>query len=59
LTKEILRKCRKNIFEEVKFISNFNKTTLDFNNEIQRKLHCSAYNCLTALFIRTQTEPKL
>lgn len=26
---------------------------------MERQLHCSAYNCLTALFIRTQTEPKL
>ena len=24
-----------------------------------RQLHCAAYNCLVALFIRTQKEPRL
>ena len=56
LTKEVLRKCRKSISEELKFAGNINHTVL---NQIQLQLHCSAYNCLVSLFIRTQTEPKL
>ena len=49
-TKEIIRKTRKYL-------------CYSFENENEnsgaRLLHCSAYNCLAALFIRTQTEPKL
>lgn len=59
LTKEVLRKCRKNLSEEVKFMSNLKSSQLDSYNDHLRRLHCAAYNCLCALFIRTQTEPKL
>jgi hypothetical protein len=47
-TKEIIRKTRKYL-------------CYNFENDYEgsRLLHCSAYNCLAALFIRTQTEPKL
>lgn len=56
LTKDVLRKCRKTISEELKFAGNENQEVLD---QTQLQLHCSAYNCLVSLFIRTQTEPKL
>lgn len=48
-TKEIIRKARKYLCNVIN----------EDNNEHVRLLQCSAYNCLTALFIRTQTEPKL
>jgi len=32
---------------------------LDQLVSLQYQMHCSAYNCLCSLFIRTQTEPKL
>ena len=47
-TKEIIRKTRKYL------CYNFEN-----DHEGSRLLHCSAYNCLVVLFIRTQTEPKL
>jgi hypothetical protein len=60
LTKEVLRKCRKNLIDEYKFTStNLPQSRLDSCDELLRQLHCSAYNCLTSLFIRTQSEPKL
>ena len=59
LTKEVLRKCRKSLCEEVKFISNMSDAALSKLNNLQLQLHCAAYNCLVSLFIRTQTEPKL
>ena len=49
-TKEIIRKSRKYLCYVFENIS---------DSECVRQLHCSAYNCLVALFIRTQTEPKL
>ena len=45
--------------DEVKFISNISESSLEKLNDIQRQLHCSAYNCLVAMFIRTQKEPRL
>jgi len=60
LTKEVLRKCRKCLAEELKFYAlNINSERLQKLNDLQIQLHCAAYNCLVALFIRTQTEPKL
>ena len=59
LTKEVLRKCRKYLIEEVKFISNTDPVKNEKLLNLQRQMHCSAYNCLVALFVRTQTEPKL
>lgn len=40
-------------------MSNISTSKLTQSNEILRKLRCMSYNCMTALFIRTQTEPKL
>ncbi len=59
LTKEVLRKCRKTLSEEMKFVTNMTDIQLNMLNNLQIQLHCSAYNCLVSLFIRTQTEPKL
>lgn len=68
LTKEVLRKCRKYLCEDVvrgptasslTQISSQANTQVEKNLSAQRQLHCSAYNCLVSLFIRTQTEPKL
>lgn len=56
LTKEILRKCRKYLCDEIRFSDS---KELDRLNALQIQLHCAAYNCLCSLFIRTQTEPKL
>ncbi len=60
LTKDVLRKCRKCLAEELKFDPiSMNNERLEKLNSLQIQLHCAAYNCLVALFIRTQTEPKL
>ncbi len=59
LTKEVLRKCRKYLCEEIKFTSSMEAQDLDQLVSLQYQMHCSAYNCLCSLFIRTQTEPKL
>ena len=56
-----MRKCRKFLFlEDTKLGELVANEQLDRDYlEMKRQLHCSAYNCLVALFIRTQTEPKL
>ena len=59
LTKEVLKKCRKFLCDQIKFVSIGNTDTLDKYENFHRQLHCSAYNCLVALFIRTQKEPRL
>jgi hypothetical protein len=55
LTKEVLRKCRKHLSEDLSMAKRSSSNMAD----VVRQLHCSAYNCLSSLFIRTQTEPKL
>ncbi len=59
MTKEVLRKCKKYLCESQKFTTLLEAETLHKINNALRLLHCSAYNCLVTLFIRTQTEPKL
>ncbi|CAF0815340.1 unnamed protein product [Brachionus calyciflorus] len=59
LTKEILRKSRKHMNEQTKFQSNLEPKKIEELRDLERILHCSAYNCLISLFIRTQSEPKL
>lgn len=58
LTKEVLRKCRRALCEEIRFTSS-NPDDASRLARLQLQLHSAAYNCLVALFIRTQTEPKL
>jgi hypothetical protein len=55
LTKEVIRKCRKYLCTDQFLESKLNESTLTN----YRLLHCSAYNCLVSLFMRTQTEIKL
>ncbi len=55
LTKEIIRKCRKYLSTDQFLESKLNDAGL----KSYRLMHCSAYNCLVSLFIRTQTEIKL
>ena len=50
LTKEVLRKCRKYLCEEIKFTSNMEAQDLDRLVTLQYQMHCSAYNCLCSLF---------
>ncbi len=59
LTKEILKKCRKFLCYQIKFNLISNTDTLNMFENYLRQLHCAAYNCLVALFIRTQKEPRL
>ncbi|RNA36049.1 DNA-dependent kinase catalytic subunit [Brachionus plicatilis] len=59
LTKEVLRKSRKHMNEYVNFNTGQESAKIEANKDLERILHCSAYNCLISLFIRTQTEPKL
>jgi DNA-dependent protein kinase catalytic subunit len=62
LTKEVLRKCRKFLCEEIKQSLSSSSPYLNVieqNLSAERQMHCAAYNCLVSLFIRTQTEPKL
>ena len=59
LTKEILKKCRKFLCNQMKFNMIANEQTKDKFDNYLRQLHCAAYNCLVALFIRTQKEPRL
>lgn len=58
LTKEVLRKCRRALCEEIRFTSSDVEQVRQLAR-LQLQLHSSAYNCLVALFVRTQTEPKL
>ena len=59
LTKDVLRKCRKYMCEDVCFVANKVDDALARCARMQRQLHCAAFNCLVALFCRTQSEPKL
>ena len=59
LTKEVLKKCRKFLCDQIKFVSATTAEALDKLENRHRQLHCAAYNCLAALFIRTQKEPRL
>ena len=43
----------------VNFNSGIDCAKIEAYKELERLLHCSAYNCLISLFIRTQTELKL
>ena len=42
--------------EDVLSITDSNE--LDRMKSLQYQFHCSAYNCLCSLFMRTQTDPK-
>jgi DNA-dependent protein kinase catalytic subunit len=53
LTKEVIRKCRKHMCAVS--ASAYSESV----SETMRQMRCAAYNCLAALFMRTQTEPKL
>ena len=55
---QVLRKCRKSLCEQVRFSSS-DADQINKLEQLQLQLHSSAYNCLVALFVRTQTEPKL
>jgi DNA-dependent protein kinase catalytic subunit len=61
LTKEVLRKCRKFLNEKIQISTSIllDQPGINRLENVQRQLHCSAYNCLIALFVCTQTEPKL
>ncbi len=61
LTKEVLRKCRKFLNENIPISTSvlLDQPGVDRLENVQRQLHCSAYNCLIAMFVCTQTEPKL
>jgi DNA-dependent protein kinase catalytic subunit len=57
LTKDVLKKCY-NYLSEIKFLSITDSNELDRMKSLQYQFHCSAYNCLCSLFMRTQTDPK-